>query len=339
LFTRHQDSNRAAKALRKLDTIITLEPFWTSQAKFSDIVLPVAIQPERADIEFANSTNEYLFAIKPLVKPYGESKSDFWICNEICRRFNLDLAFNEGKDEMGWIKELYSDASKKASDMGYDMPSFEEFWQRGYFHFDKIDEAKSNHTSYVAFRNDPLNNKLNTPSGKIEIYSQTIADMGYDDCFGHPAWFEPIEWLGDKDKKYPLALVSAHSKYRLHSQLDNSEILRSYSKIAGKEPVIISPNLAKQRGIKHGDIVKVFNDRGAILCGADVSDDIPDDVIIIREGAWWDPQDDGMCHSGNVNVLTMDKGCSKLSQSNIAHTCLADIVKYDGVSENGAYGG
>ncbi|WP_169777334.1 molybdopterin-dependent oxidoreductase [Campylobacter mucosalis] len=338
LFTRHQDANRALKAFKKLQTIITLEPYWTSQAKFSDIVLPVSIQPEeRIDIDFANSTNEYLFAIKPSVKSIGESKSDFWICNEICKKFGLELAFNEGKDELGWVKEIYSSAQKKGKDLGYDMPNFDEFWEKGYFKFDKVDNKKSNLTTYVDFRNDPKNNKLNTPSGKIEIFSQTIADMGYDDCPGHPTWLEPLEWLGDENKKYPLAVVSAHSKYRLHSQLDNSEILRKYSKISSKEPVMLSPNLAKLKGIKDGDIVKVFNDRGAILCGALISNDIPDDVLIIREGAWWSPDELGVCHSGNVNVLTPDKGSSKLAQSNIAHTCLADIQKFVGISINRAY--
>lgn len=334
LFTRHPDANRAAKAIEKVDHIITAEPFWTSQAKFADIVLPVAIQPERADIEYANSTREYLFAIKPLVEPYGEAKSDFWICNEICKRFGKDELFNEGKDEMGWIREFYDGVKKDAADLGYDMPSFEAWWEKGYFKFDKIDEKKSFNTAYSAYRKDPETNKLKTPSGKIEIFSQKVADFGIQSMPGYPKWNEPHEWLGGQNiAATPFALVSPHSKWRLHNQLDNDEILREFSKISGKEPVLINSQIAQNLGIAQGDIIKVFNSRGAILCGADIRDDVPRDVVIVREGAWWDRHDDGICHSGNANVLTLDKGSSDLANSNVAHTCLVNIEKFSGELE------
>lgn len=336
IFTRHQDVNRAIKAWQKLDTVITAEPFWTSTAKLSDIVLPVAIEGERTDIAASNATSEYIFAIKPVITPMGESRSDFEICRGICERWGMGEVFSEGKNELEWVKEIYADALSQANALGYkNLPSFDEFWQAGYVRFDREDESKRYYTRLASYRENPHKNRLGTPSGKIEIYSPAIAKMGYADCLGHPAWFEPFEWLGNKKQtaKYPLAVSSPHSRFRLHSQLNNS-LIRNYTEISAREPVIISPKSAKDRGIKTGDVVRVFNDRGEILCGALVSDVAQDDVIIICEGAWYDPDEWGkksLCQHGNVNVLTRDKGSSSLGQSNCAHTLLVQVEKFKGV--------
>ena len=335
IFTRHQEINRAIEAWKKVDTVITAEPYWTSTAKLSDIVFPVAIEPERNDIEQCNGTGEYIFAIKQAVKPMGESRSDFEICEGICKRWGMDEVFNEGKTQIEWVKEIYADAMKQAKYLGYEnMPSFDEFWEKGYVKFDKKDDEKKYFTRFANYRENPNKHRLGTPSGKIELYSPVIAKMGYDDCLGHAAWFEPTEWLGNKEKtkKYPLALNTPHSRFRLHSQLNNS-IVRHYTSINGREPMFISENDAKKRGIKNGDVVRVFNDRGEILCGAIVSDIAQDNVIIICEGAWYDPEVFGkktLCQNGCVNVLTKDKGTSKLAQSNIAHTALVEVEKYKG---------
>ncbi len=333
-FTRHQDVNRAVLARQKIDTVITTEPYWTSSAKLSDIVLPVAIETERVDIDMSNSTGEYLFAMKPVVAPMGESRSDYWIAREICKRWGYEEAFTEGKDEFDWVKEIYADAAKQAKEMGYDMPSFEAWWEKGYFKFEKVDDKKY-YTAYADFRADPEKNKLKTPSGKIELYSEAIAAFGYDDCPPHAAWLEPFEWLGGATAKYPLALTSPHSKFRLHSQFNNS-LIRNYNEIAGREPILLSPRLAAARGIKNGDVVRVFNDRGEILCGAQITEAVPQNVVIVCEGAWYDPEKPGeksLCRHGCVNVLTKDVGSSRLSQSNTAHTTLVQIEKYKGKIE------
>ncbi len=332
-FTRHPETNRAIKAMQKVQAIITCEPFWTSTAKLSDIVLPAALECERTDIEMANSTSEYLFAIKPLVAPFGESKSDFEIARLIAKEWGREEAFSEGKSELEWVKEIYEDAVKKAAGLGYEsMPSFDEFWQKGYFRFDKVDEKKRYFTNYKKFRDDPVTNPLKTPSGKIEIYSETVAGFGYDDCPPHATWLEPFEWLGAKNKKYPIAISGAHSKFRLHSQLNNS-VLRHFNEIAEREPVLINPKTAEARGIKMGDVVKIYNDRGEILCGAFVTEDVPQNVVIVSEGAWYDPDVPGeksLCLHGNLNVLTKDVPSSKMSQSNTAHTSLVEVEKFKG---------
>ena len=125
------------------------------------------------------------------------------------------------------------------------------------------------------FRADPTANPLPlSTSGKLEIFSQRIADFGYHDCQGHPMWFEKKEWLGNSlATTYPLHLISNQPTHRLHSQLDNAEMSQK-NKIHGKEPVMINSKDASDRDIKNGDIVLLYNARGKVLAGAKISDNI-----------------------------------------------------------------
>ena len=86
---------------------------------------------------------------------------------------------------------------------------------------------------------------------------------------------------------------------------------------------------ASSRGINEGDIVKLFNDRGACLAGVNINDNIRPGVVQISTGAWYDPEDSKnlktICKHGNPNVLTKDKGTSKLGQGPIAHSCLIEV--------------
>ncbi|PAF43081.1 molybdopterin-dependent oxidoreductase [Helicobacter sp. 11S03491-1] len=332
-LTRHQNVNNTIAQLKKVDTIITADPYWTSMAKMSDIVLPVATEVERIDIDQTNANKEYIIARKPVIDPIGESKSDFWICQQLCKKWGYEEVFTEGKDELAWAKDFYEDARNQGAKLNITMPKFEDFWKQGYVRFTKDDEESELYTRLQDFVQDPFKNKLGTPSGKMEIYSPVIAKFNYDDCKGHPMWFEPMEWLGSpKSKQYPIHIVSPHSRYRLHSQMNNS-FIRTFAEISGREPILIHPENAKARNIKSGDIVRLFNDRGEILAGAIVTKQVRKDVAIICEGAWYDPEVWGqksLCQHGDINVLTIDKGTSKLAQSNIAHTTLVQIEKFKG---------
>ncbi len=334
-FTRHQDVNNMIDQWKKVDTVITAEPYWTSTAKMSDIVFPVATELERVDIDQTGSTKEYIIARKAHIKPAGESQSDFWICRELCKRWGYEEVFTEEKTEMQWVEFIYANAVKKAKSLNLKMPSFETFWKKGYVQFPDDDKSSENYTRYEEFRKNPYKSKLGTPSGKIEIFSPVISKFGYDDCKGYPSWIEPQEWLGKKElaKKYPMHIVSPHSKYRLHSQLNNSYIRGLYEK-SGREPLLLNKKEAKKREINDGDIIRVFNDRGEILAAAHITEEVIDNVAVMCEGAWYSPEVPGeksLCQHGNVNVLTIDKGTSKLAQSNIAHTALVEIEKFKGV--------
>ena len=177
-----------------------------------------------------------------------------------------------------------------------------------------------------------MGNPLKTPSGKLELYSETIAGFGYDNCPPQATWMEPVEWLGAPlAKKFPFHLVSNQPKTRLHSQYDNGGYSRS-NKVRDREPVLIHPADAARKGIKDGDIVRLFNDRGASLAGAQISDGVMQGCVQLPTGAWYDPvEPGGLDTHGNPNVLTRDSGSSKLAQGPSAHSCLVDIERFDGV--------
>jgi biotin/methionine sulfoxide reductase len=181
-----------------------------------------------------------------------------------------------------------------------------------------------------AFRCDPEASPLPTPSGRIEIASATIAGFTYDDCPGHPAWLPPTEAI---DRRFPLQLVANQPATRLHSQLDFGATSLA-SKIKGREPVRIHPQDAGTRGIHDGDIVRLYNERGACLAAAVLSEALRPGVVQLSTGAWYDPEnpaaDKPLCVHGNPNVLTRDAGTSKLAQGCTGQLTLVEIERFDG---------
>lgn len=169
---------------------------------------------------------------------------------------------------------------------------FDEFWKKGYVHFEPSEDAYK-YVRHSDFRKDPINNRLRTETGKIQIYSDKFASYKLDDFKGHPIWQEPTEWLGNSKAvaKFPFHVLSPHPTYRIHSQLDNCFVRKLY-KVGNREPVMINSDDALKLGIKDGDTVEVFNDRGAVLAGAVVTKDIMSGVISIQEGVWYDPEDE-----------------------------------------------
>jgi biotin/methionine sulfoxide reductase len=145
-------------------------------------------------------------------------------------------------------------------------------------------------------------------------------------------WREPTEWLGNAQPGQ-LHLLSDQPSTRLHSQLDHAPHSRA-AKIAGRQPVTIHPEDAASRGIRDGDVVRLFNARGACLAGAAVSDAVRPGVLRLSTGAWYDPVSwtdaDALENYGNPNVLTLDVGASRLSQGCTAQTCLVEIEKWRG---------
>jgi biotin/methionine sulfoxide reductase len=232
---------------------------------------------------------------------------------------------------MQWLAHMHEEGRQKSAKAGVPFPSFDEFWEAG------IAEARGENREPVMlarFRADPAAHPLKTPSGKIEIFSEKIASFGYDDCPGHAVWLEPIEWLGSKKtERFPLHMLSDQPTDKLHSQLDHSPHAKA-TKVKGRQPVTMHPEDAAARGIADGDLLRVFNDRGACLAAARLSDRIRRGVVRLSTGAWFDPQDAGsnapLEKHGNPNALTLDIGASKLSQGCIAQTCLVEIERFDG---------
>ncbi len=328
-FHHHQDLNRLVRAFRQPETIIVHEPWWTATARHADIVLPATTTLERNDIG-SSSRDRFILAMEKAVDPVGGARNDFDIFSDLAERLGFKESFTEGRDEQDWLRHLYDVARQQSARNKVELPGFDEFWENGYVEVPASDHAR---VVFSEFRADPEANRLKTPSGRIEIFSEKIDGFGYDDCPGHPVWLEPVEWLGGKEsERFPLHMVSNQPATRLHAQMDCAGASRE-SKIKGREPIALHSEDAAARGIVEGDIVRVFNDRGETLAGATLSDAVRPGVVRLATGAWYDPAEPGRIGTldkhGNPNVLTIDRGTSRLAQGPIAHSALVEIERYD----------
>lgn len=327
-FHHHQDLQRLEKAWRKPKLVISNEIEWNATARHADIVLPVCSTMERNDI-MATKYDRNVVAMKQVAEPVGQSRSDYDVFCDLARRLGTYDAFSEALDEMGWLARIYAEGRSIASQHSIDMPTFDTFWETGLF------QRPGEHSHRVAlqgFRDDPYNHPLATKSGKIEIFCQTIADMALADCPGHPTWLPPTEWLGaPKAQTFPLHLMTPQPRNRLHGQLDGNGVSAA-AKIKGREPVYLSPAEARRRDVKAGDIVRVFNDRGSILCGVVVTDTVASGIAVVETGAWFSPTGlpDLGCAHGNPNVLTADRRTSGLARGCAANSVLVQVAKFHG---------
>lgn len=323
IFHHHQDLNRLRQAWQRPETIIVHEQYWTAQAKHADIVLPATTTLERDDIGSAAS-DRFMIAMKQIIEPVGESRDDYSILADLAQRLGFAQAFTEGRDATGWLRHLYDESRQRAESFDITLPEFDQFWQEGLF---EVDYPPSDTVLLADFRADPQDHPLQTPSGKLEIFSERIAGFAYADCPGHPVW------LPRPTPSHPLHLLSNQPKTRLHSQYDHGAYSLA-SKIQQREPMTLNPVDAQARGIADGDVVKVFNQRGAFLAGVIVSDAIKPGVVQIATGAWYDPQDasapDTLEKHGNPNVVTEDVRSSLLSQGCTAQTAYVEIERWTG---------
>ena len=153
---------------------------------------PCTTTLERNDIGAA-SVPAMLFAMEKAIDPPGEARNDFDIFAGMAQRLGFGDAYTEGRDERGWLRHLYDVARQQNAEARIEMPDFDAFWEQGYLEFPRPDKPV---VLFDRFRADPEAKPLKTPSGKFEIYSETIAGFRYDDCPGHATWLEPAEWLG-----------------------------------------------------------------------------------------------------------------------------------------------
>ena len=318
-FHHHQDLNLMMQAWQKPETVIVNEWCWNPLAKHADIVLPCTTPLERDDMAIT-PRDPYVVSMSKLTEAFGQARDDYDIFAGIARAMGVEEEFTQGRSTHEWQRWIYDKTRERCADAGLDIPTFDQFRSQQWF---KLEDPSQSIIMLSDFRADPVAHPLTTPSGKIEIFSRTVADFGYDDCLGHPVWQEPYEWLGNADR-YPLHLISNQPKDKLHSQLDHGSVSKS-KKVAGREPLHIQPEDAALRGLKNGDLVRVFNDRGACLGSVVIDAAMRSGVVQMSTGAWYDPDENGMCKHGNPNVLTRDKGTSKLGQGPSAHSCLIEV--------------
>ncbi|MCM2477263.1 molybdopterin-dependent oxidoreductase [Rhizobium sp. CG5] len=325
-FHHHQDLNRLMQGWQSPETIIVQDPMFTPTARRADIILPASTSIERNDLA-GNKRSDFILAMHKAISPIGAARSDFDIFNGLAEKLGVADAFNEGRDEMGWIRHVYDLSRKDAKDrLDFDMPDFETFWEQGYARV----PVKENHTYLAEYRVNPEAHPLATESGRIVLGSRMLEKLDYDDCRSHPAWIEPAEWLGSVDPENQLHLISHQPAGRLHSQLETGSESRRLKK-NGREVVRVNPQDAARFGIGQDQTVRLWNERGQCLATADVADSVRPGVVVLPTGAWFTPTgNNGLEISGNPNVLTLDVPTSKFGQGCSAHTCIVSIEPYVG---------
>ena len=318
-FHHHQDLNRLIKAWKKPDTIISNEWCWNALAQYSDIVLPCTTSLERSDLSLTPK-DPYLVVMDKAVEPVGKSKDDHDIFKLIAGKLGVEEEFTENKSPEDWQKWMYDISRQSAAKEGVELPSWNNFIRDGWF---KIPDLENQTIMMEDFVKDPKKFALATPSGKIEIFSETISKFRYQDCPGHPFWIEPLEWLGNPRNSSQLHMISNQPKNKLHSQLDHGSVSQA-DKLNGHEQLLMNPGDAKERKLNEGQLVRISNSRGSCLAAVTISNDVMKKVIQISTGAWM-KLENGICINGNPNLLTPDKGTSSLAQGPIAHTCLVEV--------------
>ncbi len=305
--------------------IVVIDNHMTASARFADILLPDTTNLEQDDIVTQGSSGNLGYAIfaSQAVPPLFESKTVYDMCTEIARRLGVEQKFTEGKTQADWLKLIVQQTREKNPQF----PDYDAFKQMGLY---KVKNPGKPSVAYKTFRDDPEKNKLDTPSGKIEIFSDRLYKLGQtwelpagDVITGLPEYTPTWEGVSDPLKdKYPLQMISIHYKQRTHSTYGNVAWLKE----AAPQEVWINPLDAQARGIANGDMVRVFNDRGVIVLPAKVTPRILPGVVSVPQGAWYSPDKQGVDQGGCANTLTSWHP-SPLAKGNPQHTNLVNIVK------------
>jgi DmsA/YnfE family anaerobic dimethyl sulfoxide reductase A subunit len=287
LFNQVPNIGRIVAAAQRLEFMVVHDNFLTPTARYADIVLPATTFWERNDVHTPwAGAGHYAIFMKQAIEPVGECRNDFDICAELARRLGIEGYSDKTEEE--WLRELTRDA----------IDDFDAFRDKGLARLPAPDDA----VAFAREIRDPERHPFSTPSGKIEIYSMTLAAK--PDPYGLGA-IPPIPtWIEDAiDARYPLRLVTPKSRARTHSIHGNQPVLAR----ADVDDVWINVADAAARGIADGQLVRVFNGRGVTRLPARVTDRIAPGVVSIKEGAWFTPDASGADTRGCANVLTPDR--------------------------------
>jgi len=349
----------------RLEFVVNQDCWWCTETGLADVILPACTNFERSDIgEWAqtggythhgsNACNHRVIVYQhKCIEPLHESKSDYRIFSELAGRLGVGEAFTEGNSEEDWVEKVYH-----ASDLPKYI-SFADFKEKGYF----IVPMPAKYQSTPALRwfaegrpcdtPDQFNPKrgtakaseLGTYSGKLEFVSRSLAEHLPDDEERPPLPRYIPSWEGYDSEligKYPLQLISPHPRYSFHTHHDaNASWL---GEISGHRvlkdgyhwrPARLSPPDAAARGIETGDIIKLYNDRGAVLCIAEVTERIKPGVAHCYYGSGkYDPIEPGNPDSpdrgGCVSILTPGRMLSKNVPGMAPNSCLIEVEKWSG---------
>jgi anaerobic dimethyl sulfoxide reductase subunit A len=327
LINQHSNTNRSAKILsdeKLVEFIAVQDNFLTPSARYADLVLPACTQFEVWGVTDGWKYGEEVILMPKIVEPPFETKSDYRICAELAERFGVYDKYTEGgRDEKGWSQWMIDEYYRKTRFP--DMPVFRILSESNEAVYSK--RVVTPLVAFEEFRKDPEANPLRTPSGKIEIFSPRLHDMkNAREIPAIPKYIQ--EWespFGPEAKKYPLQAMGHHYMPRVHSTHDNNPwTMESFPQV-----VFINPADAAERGLKSGDLGKVWNDRGTIVLPCRLTRKIMPGVVDIPQGAWYKPDSNGIDRGGCVNTLASEKW-TPLAKGNPQHTIMVQAEKFNG---------
>ncbi|ELQ6148659.1 molybdopterin-dependent oxidoreductase [Cronobacter turicensis] len=328
LINQHSHINRTHEILqddKKCELIVVIDCHMTASARYADILLPDCTASEQMDFALDASCGNMAYVIfaDSAIAPRFECRTIYDITSALAVRMGVGEQFTEGRTQEGWLRHLYAQSQRAIPEL----PDFDTFRKQGIF---KLRDPQGHHVAYQAFRENPAANPLDTPSGKIEIYSSALADIAAhwqlpegDVIHPLPVYSPGFEQVSDPLRaQYPLQLTGFHYKSRTHSTYGNVDILQA----ACRQQIWINPQDAQARGIRDGDPVRVWNARGEARIEAKVTPRIMPGVVALGEGAWYQPDAQGVDHAGSINVLTTQRP-SPLAKGNPSHSNLVQLAR------------
>jgi anaerobic dimethyl sulfoxide reductase subunit A len=331
--------NKEIAAIRRLESegdseslLVCMDSTITPTGIWADYLLPIATHFERHDVALPWYKGHYYIHRPKVIQPLGESKSDFQVFTELAYRLGFGEGYNpkatrdyfHSDDEVdeAYLRDWWNDRvmGHQHVEMGW-----EEFKKRGVYKF-RLAEP---HVAFRAQIRDGV--PFQTPSGRIEIFSTTLAGItdwtrtqyGYE-IPPIPKWIEPWESLNSpKTSQYPFHVISPHPRWRTHSIFNNISWLRE----TFAQEVTLNAGDAARLGVRTGDTVEVFNERGRVVLPVYATERCMPGVAVIHEGAWMDIAGDGSDRSGNPDFLTLDEPSP--AGAFAYNTVLADIRRTD----------
>jgi molybdopterin guanine dinucleotide-containing S/N-oxide reductase-like protein len=363
------DANRYVAMYRSpnLEFVVNQSIWNEGDVQFADVILPACTNLEREDIsEWANAggygahfnsqINHRIITYQAkCIEPIGESRSDYDIFSALACRLGLGSYYTEGMREIDWVKRMFD-----ASDLPQHI-SWKKFVERGYF---VVPSEKPEHRAPTAYRwfaegrkkdlpeamplpgdyTEQFLEGLQTQSGKFEFESSSLKRYAPDDPERPPIVKYTPSWESADIpglEGYPLQLMTPHSRYSFHSQGDGKDSF--LNDIADHRMLIdghyywvlrLNPQDAVARGIKTGDLVKVFNGRGAVLCAALLTERLRTGVAQGYESsAVYEPMGEpgrSVDRGGCLNLLSPRRSQVKNSHSMSNGTAMVEVVLWDG---------
>ncbi len=303
LANQHANLNWTTEILRDeslVEFIAVQDNFLTPTARFADLVLPACTQFETWGLADGWKYGQEVILLPQLVEPLGQSRSDFRICADIAARLGIGEAYTEGRDERAWTEWI---VDRYREEWLPDIPTLDEMVEQNLGAY--TEPVTEPVIGLADFRSDPGAHPLATPSGRIELFSLDMHRFGQPEHVpAVPKYIQ--EWespFGAEAAQFPLQCIANHTLARVHSTHENNDWLRE----AHPHRIWIHPLDAEARGLADGDLVRVFNDRGATVVPCVITRRILPGVVNLPQGTWWTPDDEGVDQRGSINVLTSER--------------------------------